>query len=220
MRAKYDGGAFVGYEATGRTVATIGGSLEAIKEMRNRMEGAFAPPADDQMEVWLAELDMIAPRRASSSNDDDLRMQAYINRLKDYPADVVREALLSRAWRFFPSWFELQEVCDELTAHRRAVRAELDRAEQKARDRELRERALPRHATPEEVQARSEAVAAQKARANRMVDEVLAGMKAKLAEDEAEQKARSDSAAESYARVRPAADTNPTTPTPPRGTRQ
>lgn len=205
MRAKYDGGAFVGYEATGRTVATIGGSLEAITEMRSRMEGAFAPPADDQMEVWLAELDMIAPRRASSSNDDDLRMQAYINRLKDYPADVVREALLSRAWRFFPSWFELQEVCDELTAHRRAVRSELDRAEQKAR-----ERALPRHATPEEVQAQSEAVAAQKARANRMVDEVLAGMKAKLAEDEAAQKARSDSAAESYARVRPAADTNPT----------
>ncbi|MFN7002203.1 MAG: hypothetical protein ACK4NW_02090 [Roseinatronobacter sp.] len=199
MKAKYEGGAFIGYEPTGRTMAIVKGSPEAIAAMRERMEGAFAPPTDDQMEVWLAELDMIAPRRASSTNDDDLRMQAYINRLSTYPADVVREALLSRTWRFFPSWFELQEVCDELTAHRRAVRAELDRAEAKARDREIRARALPTNQTSV---ATDDEIAERKAEAARMVDEVLAGMKAKLAEDEAAQKARADAAAASYAKFR------------------
>ena len=206
MKAKYQDGAFIGYEPTGRTVATVSGTPEAIAAMRDRMEGAFAPPVEDQLEVWLAELDMIAPRRASSTNDDDLRMQAYINRLAGYPADVVREALLSRTWRFFPSWFELQEVCDELVAHRRAVRAELDRAEEKAREREMRARAIVREVTPEERQAAEDAHVAQKAEAARMVDDVLAGMKAKLAEDEAAQKARADAARASYAKFRPEAD--------------
>lgn len=208
MKAKYQDGAFIGYEATGRTVATVSGSPESIAAMRDRMEGAFAPPAEDQLEVWLAELDMIAPRRASSTNDDDLRMQAYINRLAGYPADVAREALLARSWRFFPSWFELQEVCEELTAHRRAVRAELDRAEEKARERERFARAIARHQTPEETAAANEAHVAQKAEAARMVDDVLAQMKAKLAEDEAAQKARAEAARASYARFRPHASSD------------
>src|SRR5690606_28314230 len=113
----------------------------------DRMAGAFATPTDDQVEEWIAELSLIAPKRFDGEGNEMLRLRAYVSRLRDYPADVVREALLSRVWRFFPSWAELSEACDELVSHRRAVRAELDRAEAKIRERELRARALPSETT-------------------------------------------------------------------------
>lgn len=143
MKAKYDGGAFVGYEPTGRSVATVAGGLDGITAMRDRMQGAFAPPTDDEMVMWLAELDLIVAPRRSSSDTDDLKLKAYLSRLRAYPSDVVHEALLVRTWRFFPTWHDLKEVCEEMVAHRRAVVEELDRAAQRIRDHQRRSQALP-----------------------------------------------------------------------------
>lgn len=101
VKAKYQDGAFIGYEPTGLSVASVSGTQEAILTMRKRLENASSAATDEQMEIWLAELDVLAPRRASSAIDDDLRMQAYLTRLSNYPADVVYEALLHRTWSFF-----------------------------------------------------------------------------------------------------------------------
>lgn len=199
--AKYDkNGAFLGWEPTGKTLAIIKGSPEAIEAMRQRMEGAFAPPQEPQIELWLAELDQIAPRRASSGADDDLRLRAYVTRLADYPADVVREALLQRRWRFFPSWAELAEVCDELVQHRRAVRAELDRAVQRERERELRAKALPTEATYTRTAEEDRAV---RKRTAASVADILASMQARVAAENAEEAARQQAAPASYERFRP-----------------
>lgn len=204
MEAKYDRtGAFVGYEPNGKTLAIVNGSPEAIDAMRSRMEGAFAAPVEDQVELWLAELDQIAPRRASSSADDDLRMNAYLSRLMAYPADVVREAVLQHRWRFFPSWAELADVCDELVAHRRAVRAELDRAADRIREQEMRARALPDEATcrrteDEEREARKRAVES--------VGDLLSDMLAKAEAEDAKAKADQGAAIASYVRFRGASE--------------
>lgn len=200
MEARYDKhGAFLGYEPNGRMLATINGTLEAVEAMRARMDGAFIPATEDQAAIWLAELDQIAPRRASSAVDDDLRLQAYLSRLADYPADVVREALLQHRWRFFPSWAELAEVCDELVQHRRAVRAELDRKAAAMRERQLRARALPDQdsftRTDDERSAEREAA---KARA----DEIIASLTGALRIKEADEAARAAAARDSFARFR------------------
>ncbi|OJH45173.1 hypothetical protein [Paracoccus sp. SM22M-07] len=123
MAAEYDrNGAFLGYKPTGKPLAIVKGNPDNIETLLRRLEGAFAPAGDDQIDAWLAELGFIAPSRKGSDLDADLQLAAYRRRLQDYPADVVREALLVRAWRFFPSWAELKEVCDELVQHRAAVR--------------------------------------------------------------------------------------------------
>lgn len=198
--ARYDkNGAFLGWEPNGKTLAIIKGTPEAIEAMRQRMDGAFAPAPVPQIELWLAELDQIAPRRAASGADDDLRLRAYVSRLVDYPADVAREALLQHRWRFFPSWAELAEVCDVLVQHRRAVRAELDRQAAAAREQELRARALPHNnsytRTDDEREAERRAA---KARA----DEILAGLTGALRTQEADAAARAQAAAASYERFR------------------
>ena len=203
--ARYDKhGAFIGWEPNGKTLAIIKGTPEAIEAMRQRMEGAFAPADEPQIELWLAELDQIAPRRAASGADDDLRLRAYVSRLQGYPADVVREALLQHRWRFFPSWAELADVCDELVQHRRAVRAELDRRAAAMRERELRSRALPDQET---FTRTGEERSAEREAAKALADEILAGLTGALRTQEADAKARQKAAAESYARFRqPPAD--------------
>ncbi|QBX35159.1 hypothetical protein E4191_10975 [Paracoccus liaowanqingii] len=203
MRAKHENGVFIGYEPTGDIVAAVSGTPEAIAAMRKRLEDAATPATNDRMEVWLVELDLIAPRKVSSSIEDDLRMQAYLTRLSAYPADVVREALLRRTWRFFPSWAELKDVCDELMKPRLAVLAALERAEQEAHERELGARSLPTEQTA--VPTDGEA-AARKAEAAHLVNEVLKGMKAKLAADEAAQEADAKAAQDSYAPFRTRGD--------------
>lgn len=199
MKAKYQDGAFIGYEPPGFSVASVSGTHEAILTMHKRLENASSAATDEQMEVWLSELDVLAPRRASSAIDDDLRMQAYLTRLSTYPADVVHEALLHRTWSFFPNWAELKETCDELMKPRLAVQVELEQAERKARKRKLRARALPAEQTAVPT---DEEAAARKAEQVRFSGEVLKGFTDKLAENEAVQEAKKKAVQESYERFR------------------
>lgn len=123
FKPEYDrNGAFLGYKNTGRLLAIVNGTPENLAGLQVKIAGAFATPHLDQVEAWLVELSLIAPRRSDGDGNDLLRLEAYASRLSAYPADVVREALLGRTWRFWPSWFELHEICEELIGHRRAVR--------------------------------------------------------------------------------------------------
>jgi len=65
------------------------------------------------------------PRRQNDELTERLTLAAYSSRLADYPADVVREALLGHVWRFWPSWYELHKFCEGLTAPRRQMLASL-----------------------------------------------------------------------------------------------
>lgn len=78
----------------------------------------MTPAAQSTLEGWIAELAVIAPRRADEEFTGALKLQAYASRLKQYPADVANEALRNHPWKFFPSWFELEEVCERLSKHR------------------------------------------------------------------------------------------------------
>lgn len=78
------------------------------------------------IEAWLAELSVITARRDADGFTEALRLEAYASRLRRYPADVAREAVLGRSWKFWPTWVELQKVCDQLHAPRKAMIAALE----------------------------------------------------------------------------------------------
>ncbi len=73
------------------------------------------------IEGWLAELSVIVAKRMDDEFTENLRLEAYASRLRRYPADVARHAVLGHSWRFWPSWSELEAVCDQLVAPRRAM---------------------------------------------------------------------------------------------------
>lgn len=85
----------------------------------------MTPAPVRMIEGWLSELSVIVARRTGDEFSEELRLTAYTSRLMAYPADVVRETLLVRTWKFWPTWMELQEECERLSAPRRHMLAAL-----------------------------------------------------------------------------------------------
>ena len=162
------------------------GAWEAIGEgaatALAKVEATMIPTPDRQVEAWLAELSLITARRADTPEADELRLVAYANRLAEYPADVVRGAVLGRTWHFWPTWAELQAECEKLIAPRRAMIAALKREAEKAAERKRRASALP---TAEMAVETPQEAAQRRARGTRLVADILADMKAKVQAEEA-----------------------------------
>lgn len=101
------------------------GDKTACMELWNRMSSALAPADQRTAEAWLAELSVIVARRQEDEFTETLRVEAYAARLRRYPADIAKDALLGRSWRFWPAWAELEEICERAVAKRRAMIAAL-----------------------------------------------------------------------------------------------
>lgn len=113
LQVKYSGQAVSDVTATG--------DLDACREFQRLLRHFMQPAPAREIEGWLAELSVLVARRAYEEVDDTLRVVAYTARLKGYPADVVRHALLEKTWRFWPTWEELREECIRLSALRRCA---------------------------------------------------------------------------------------------------
>lgn len=98
----------------------------------------MTPAPSREIEGWLAELSVIVARRASEPMDEALRLEAYASRLRAYPADVVRAAVLGKRWQFWPTWAEMAGECDRLSAPRRHMVAALSQPFAAADDRRVR----------------------------------------------------------------------------------
>jgi hypothetical protein len=97
------------------------GRLATLADVHRLM----TPAPGREIEGWLAELSVIVARRASEPMDEALRLEAYASRLRAYPADVAKAAILGKRWQFWPTWAELAGECDRLSAPRRHMLAEL-----------------------------------------------------------------------------------------------
>lgn len=114
-------------ESLGSYTVAVGcevtGSLGQLHNVAHAIEAALTPAPVEAVEAWLAELAVLVPRRGDDFATEAVRVEAYVSRLMAYPADVAREALLGRTWRFWPSWDELHRVCEELSTPRRHMLA-------------------------------------------------------------------------------------------------
>jgi hypothetical protein len=93
----------------------------ALADLKNFM----TPPEPRWIEDWLAELSVITAGRGKDGVEAELLINAYSARLSRYPADVVRYALTQRTWGWFPSWHELEKVCEAKASPRRHMIAAL-----------------------------------------------------------------------------------------------
>ena len=77
----------------------------------------------------LGRLKSVTVSRAATAEDLALQIDTMAHELIEYPIDVAREACRSsaRANRFFPSWAELRELCEDAVLFRRALAQALRR---------------------------------------------------------------------------------------------
>jgi len=84
-------------------------------------------PADLRMiEGWLAELSVVTAKRSDDEFTEELRLEAYASRLRKYPADVARAAVLDSPPKFWPTWNELEARCKSLSAPRQVMISALE----------------------------------------------------------------------------------------------
>lgn len=120
---RYDAnGAFVGSDLV-PDVIRANGTPEQMAAVADAITETLVPASRDTVEEWLAELSVIAPSRADDEMTAMLKLEAYGRRLAEYPADMVKHVLLGKTWRFFPSWFELEEQLKPLKRERDAMLA-------------------------------------------------------------------------------------------------
>lgn len=90
----------------------------------------FQTPAPiREIERWLAELSVLTAGRGADGFSAELLVTAYSSRLAEYPADVARYALLKHRWKWFPSWAEVERVCEAKAGPRRHMIAALSQPE-------------------------------------------------------------------------------------------
>lgn len=89
-----------------------------------------APASDREIAGMLATMNAALVQSRQSESETRLRLAAYVDRLRDYPQDVVSTAL--RQWpdknRFWPAWAELRVELERIARPRRALIAELEMA--------------------------------------------------------------------------------------------
>lgn len=110
------------------------GRRDGLEALASDYRKAMTPATQQMLTEWIAELSVIAPKRADDEFTAALTIRAYASRLADYPADVARAAMLERRWKFFPSWDELGSACDEIVAERKATLVGIEGAIRKSDD--------------------------------------------------------------------------------------
>jgi hypothetical protein len=88
-----------------------------------RLARFMTPPTVEHCEGWLAELSVITAQRQEGELTGALKVQAYIKRLRRYPADIVHDVLMERTWKFFPTWEELERALENMEKPRRELLA-------------------------------------------------------------------------------------------------
>lgn len=137
--------------AVGCDLNAGGDRAAALADMQN-----FLTPAPVRhIEGWLVELSAITAGRGRDGFDAEVMLSAYSARLSQYPADVVRHVLLKQAWKWFPTWAELEKLCNAMTGPRKHIIRALEQPPP----------------APEPV--RREPTAEEKARVQALVDELF-----------------------------------------------
>ncbi len=87
------------------------------------------PATDEEMLKSLIKLKALTINRNASEGDNNFIIEAYIEKLKEYPRDAVLEVLneASNENKFFPAWSELKKELDWKSSRRREAIATIER---------------------------------------------------------------------------------------------
>ncbi len=105
----------------------IHGTSEQRREALTSLQNFQQPAPQRAIEGWLVELSAITAGKGPDGVDADILLTAYSSRLSTYPADIVRDVLLGKAWKWFPTWEELEKLCEAKASPRRHMIAALSK---------------------------------------------------------------------------------------------
>ncbi len=96
-------------------------TIEEKEKARQVIEMFTAPMKDKEIMARLAKLQVICSEREKSEKDAKGRAIAYLEVLRKYPADVLRDCFEQR-YKWFPALADLCEYCENKMAFRYLVK--------------------------------------------------------------------------------------------------
>ena len=92
---------------------------EKLAEAHQALLQTMAPAEDTEIAKGLLKLRALTSHR-NDGGDIDIILEAYVEKLKDYPRDAVLESLskMSDQSKWFPSWIEIKEDVEFRCQHR------------------------------------------------------------------------------------------------------
>ena len=99
-----------------------------LREMRERLERSMLPASEADIAKGLLKLRALTSHR-DAGIDIDVILEAYVEKLQQYPADAVLESLDRLAYRYkwWPSWLEISEDVEFRCRRRVELRIALER---------------------------------------------------------------------------------------------
>ena len=102
--------------------------VEALRALRKRISDLSVPLSRNDTLEALTRCWALCKRRSETDDDTVLTMSAFLDKLKEYPADAVRKVL--EDWpnqnRFTPTWAELKVDLDTLVYFRKRATKAID----------------------------------------------------------------------------------------------
>jgi len=96
------------YEVIGYTI-DVDVSIDDLETARQTIINQSQAPTIKQIAMALTKLDALTARPGKTETDIDLMIQAYADKIREYPADAVEQALDTLADNhWFPTWAEIK----------------------------------------------------------------------------------------------------------------
>lgn len=92
------------------------------------LRSALQPAPRIELAKAITAMGMLTANKAGDEVSLDLRLEAYVQKLSGYPADVALSAVngWSEKSKWWPAWAELREECENLMIQRRQMLAALE----------------------------------------------------------------------------------------------
>ena len=88
--------------------------MAELNQAKEEIESSLIPASDKELAKGLTKLSVLTKSRNQGVGDLEVKIETYLEKLKEYPRDVVLEVLRMAPgrYKFFPSWAELMEELD------------------------------------------------------------------------------------------------------------
>ena len=105
-------------------------SNDKLEELGQAIKATMAPAEDNDIAQALLKMRALMSHK-NDGGDLDIILEAFVEKLKEYPKDAVMESLtkIPDQYKWFPSWIEIKEDVEFRCQHRRLMLKAIERTQ-------------------------------------------------------------------------------------------
>ncbi len=103
-------------------------SNDKLEELGQAIKATMTPAEDNDIAQALLKMRALMSHK-NDGGDLDIILEAFVEKLKEYPKDAVMESLtkIPDQYKWFPSWIEIKEDVEFRCQHRRLMLQAIER---------------------------------------------------------------------------------------------